>query len=73
MERLTKAQAKTLAWFAKQAAPVHLFAADGPTLNMRRWAVRQGFVSTFTRPGGWIAYEITPAGRLALQDGDAKP
>jgi hypothetical protein len=63
--KLTRAQRRTLEWFAAQVAPVHLFSQQGPTLNMRRWGVRQGLLAT-GKAGMWVSYEITPAGRAAL-------
>lgn len=68
--KLTMAQRKTLEWFAEQRGPVHLFSAQGPTLNMRRWAERCQFIAGSPGPnagfGRWIAFSITPAGHIAL-------
>lgn len=62
--KLTKAQIKTLEWFAAQKGPVADFSRQGPTANMQRWAARKGFVAI-----GAAGRQITEAGRSALQQG----
>lgn len=68
MTKLTKAQRATLEWFGNQPRPACDFSSAGPTLNMRRWGLRLGYLATYV-DGGMYYWVLTDAGRAALEQG----
>lgn len=69
MDRLTKGFREALEWFAGQSKPVHWFGDGTPTLTMARKLLKRGWLRTQVQGhAGMVGYEITPAGRQALQE-----
>lgn len=65
--KLTRPQRLTLEWFGHQPRPAFDFGSVGPSLQMRRWGLRAGFLATYV-DGGRYFWAITDLGRAAIQE-----
>jgi len=72
MTALSKAERKGLQWFADQPGPVAMFDITAPSNSVRGKLERLGMIEKCGKDGsGWLAfvkYQISAAGRAALQD-----
>ena len=73
-DRLTEAQRRALTWISERE-PVGTFSADGPALHFVRKLSRLGLIETAgTEAGffGFIRYRVSPFGRAALAESEAR-
>lgn len=71
MAKLTKKVREALEWFDRQPGPVKLFGANDPSRQIIKRLADAGYLRRdIPAAFGMIGYQITPAGRTALVEGE---